>query len=389
MSSSDASLASIHPHLRALATRADRTRDQVARLVQLLGSDPLNDPTRMSMFPWSVFLEHYNTVTHQLADLSSYLSTPNTPISSLFIHPAHALTQTDQTAFYGGQFAVHDPPLRPIPGKPYTDAREEGYKEFAEGVQSLVAEKLKALSGKEKEEGVFDEGLKAEYQALLERSKIFLESDEHVNLSLLEPSNTSHQTLDQSLSHARSLLDNLQQRQGKAQAAVGGLRHGFEWGMRLDKGWSEKAEAEAGASKSLAEEEEEDDDDEDGSGEDDDEDEEMEQVPTPAAITPAQAQPSNTSTSAVVAEVSALSSSSASPPPISNTASIPPATNTTAQTGQQEVIDLLGDDDDDDLFGDNSSTATPGGVATPGSGGTQPGQEQGDSDEDEEMDQVA
>jgi hypothetical protein len=51
---SDASLASIHPHLRALATRADRARDQVARLVQLLGSDPLNDPTRMSMFPWYV-----------------------------------------------------------------------------------------------------------------------------------------------------------------------------------------------------------------------------------------------------------------------------------------------------------------------------------------------
>lgn len=54
MASQPQPLSHLHPHLRSLATRADRARDTVARLTQVLAADPLNDPTRMAMFPWYV-----------------------------------------------------------------------------------------------------------------------------------------------------------------------------------------------------------------------------------------------------------------------------------------------------------------------------------------------
>ncbi|KAJ9091452.1 hypothetical protein QFC19_009094 [Naganishia cerealis] len=315
---------------------------------------------------------------HQLADLSSYLSTSSThssssPFAALFVHPSHALTPAEQTAIYGGAFAVHDPPLRPMPGKAYADGRNEAYEEFADGLEALVKDKMASL------DDVPDTaGLKEEYQSLLETSTIFRQTDDHVNFSLMDPtsSTAAAPSLETMLHRTRTLLTTLQARQEKARAAVEGLRIGFDWGMRIDPTWSAQAEAEAQARKAQAdgedEDEDEDEDEEDGEGDEDadeDDDDEMEEV-VPAAV-------GGTATLSRPAETN-MSNTTVTKPPDSAGA-------------QSQVISLLDDDEDDDLFGENDSPGTAGGGSAAVGAGT--GSIQAvpveDDDEDEEMDQVA
>jgi hypothetical protein len=166
-----------------------------------------------------VFLEHYNTVIHQLSDLSTYLSS-TAPLTTLFIHPSHALTQADQAALYGGAGASVDPPLRPVVGKGYADERTAAYGTFADDLQSLTIGKKDTAEG----------GLKKEYTELEKVAEDLRTGDEVVNFSLMEARDTS--VLDAALSRLTTLLEDFKERQSRARGVVDGLRGGFEWESR-------------------------------------------------------------------------------------------------------------------------------------------------------------
>lgn len=211
----------------------------------------------------SVFLEHYTHLAHALADLSATLRT-NPTYARLFLHPSHHLSPAEQTALYGGPGATHDPPLRPIPGKGYGDARGKGYAAFADELEALVRDKVP---------NVTDDALAREYRTLEEAARVIRQSDEHVNFTLLDPPTTSTHTptITSQLSTVETLHTHLSQRVAKAQQALAALSGGFEWTTRLDPAFSVVQEA--------AREGE--DEDAEGSEEEDEEEDEFEQVAAP------------------------------------------------------------------------------------------------------------
>lgn len=166
-----------------------------------------------------VFLEHYNTVIHQLSDLSTYLSTTQ-PFTQLFIHPSHALSATDQASLYGGAGAAVDPPLRPVVGKGYADERTAAYGVFADDLQVLINGKKDTAEG----------SLKTAYADLEKVADDLRTSDEVVNFGLMEARDTS--VLDTALSRLTTLLETFKERQIRARGVVDGLRGGFEWESR-------------------------------------------------------------------------------------------------------------------------------------------------------------
>lgn len=228
-----------------------------------------------------MFLEQYNTTIHQLNDLSTYLSSADSPFAQLFIHPSHALTPADQSSLYGGPNATLDPPLRPVPGKGYADDRAAGYTHLADEL-AVISENTAA-----------DPHVKASYVTLAKVASDLRTTDEQVNFHLLE-SARAVEGIESSLARLSTLLASFRTRQARAREIVGSLRAGFEWdaryvwrrgrkslsvpfkadqggshpGVRLDKGFSVVREAEE-KGVDGDEEEEEDDEESDAEGSDD------------------------------------------------------------------------------------------------------------------------
>lgn len=173
-----------------------------------------------------VFLEQYNTTIHQLADLSTYLSHPDSPFAQLYIHPSHALSPTDQSSLYGGPNATLDPPLRPVPGKGYADDRARAY--------THLADELALISG----HPTADPGIKESYVTLAKVSSDLRTTDEQVNFHLLE-SARAVEGIEASLARLSTLLATFRTRQTRAQEIVGSLRAGFEWDARCVWRWGE------------------------------------------------------------------------------------------------------------------------------------------------------
>ena len=167
-----------------------------------------------------VFLEQYNTAIHQLADLSTYLSSPDSPFDRLFIHPAHALTPAEQSSLYGGPNATLDPPLRPVPGKLYADDRAAAYAQLADDLTRLE-------TNRNQEESQLD----GAYTRLAQTSSDLRTTDEQVNFHLLE-SARAVEGVEGSLKRVEALREQLQVRQGRARQVVDSLRAGFEWDAR-------------------------------------------------------------------------------------------------------------------------------------------------------------
>lgn len=234
--------------LRMLVARADQLRDRIGHLAQLIQQDPVNDPSRQTLLPWSTILEWYQAILEQIQDFSNFLHNPHllaapggqaNLFKTTFVQPQTGIASRPEAA--ATIYHQSDPATRALPQINYTEARKLLYHEYAQELTAIG--KDPTLAG-------------------------FLTDDELSRLIVEDRTDR----LPAMYTKAGQEVEIINERLAKGKEIVQAIGGGFDWKMRLGDIYGDDEDGE------------DEDEDEDGNGDDDDDDDDdIQSIETPPA----------------------------------------------------------------------------------------------------------